>query len=98
VSSSRKRYSKEFKVEAVRLIKQQGMTYRQVSEDLGINVTLLTRWVKALKEKGEHAFLGHGKLPPRDEALRQLQEENRRLRMERDILKKAAAYFARNQE
>ena len=92
---TRKKYSKEFKVEAVRLVKEQGMTYEKVAEDLGVAPVMLTRWARQLYEKGEYAFPGKGKLDPRDEALRQIQEELRKTRMERDILKKAMAYFAK---
>jgi transposase len=94
----RKKYSKEFKLEAVKLVKEQGMTYRKVAEDLGVAAVMLTRWARELSESGEYAFPGKGKLDARDEALRQLQEELRKTRMERDILKKAMAYFAKNPE
>lgn len=89
----RKKYSKDFKIEAVKLIKEQGLSYRKVSEDLGVNATQLVRWVKQLEANGDYAFPGKGKRDARDEALHQLQEENRKLKMERDILKKAMAYF-----
>lgn len=91
----RKKYTKEFKLEAVKLVKEQGIPYRKVAEDLGVSAVNLTRWARQLMEKGEYAFPGKGKLDARDEALRQVQEELRRTRMERDILKKAMAYFAR---
>ena len=96
--AKKKKYSKEFKVEAVRLVKEQGVPYRQAAENLGVAAGMLVRWAKELAAKGEHAFLGKGKLPPDEQAIRQLQEEVRRLRMERDILKKAMAYFAKQSE
>ena len=98
VSTKRKKYSKEFKIEAVKLVKEQGLSYRKAAEDLGINPVMLTRWVRELRESGDYAFGGEGKLDPRDEALKQAQEEIRRLKMERDILKKAMAYFAKDDE
>ena len=91
----RRKYSKEFKLEAVKLVKEQGLTYQKVSEDLGVSSVLLTRWARQFYESGEYAFPGKGKLDSRDQAMKELQEENRRLRMERDILKKATAYFAK---
>ena len=93
--SSRRRYTKEFKLEAVKLVKEEGIPYRKVAEDLGVSVVNLTRWARELSERGEYAFPGKGKVDPRDEAVRQLREEVRRLKMERDILKKATAFFAK---
>jgi transposase len=94
----RRKFTKEFKIEAVKLVREQGMTYRKVGEDLGVSGTVVARWARQLEESGEYAFPGKGKRDARDEALRQLEEENRQLRMERDILKKAMAYFAKNPE
>jgi transposase len=80
VAKPKKRYSKEFKLEAVKLIKQQGLTYRQVATDLGINATQLTRWVPEFQASGElGAFPGSGKLSPEQEHVRQLEEQVRRL-------------------
>lgn len=98
MSGKRKKYSKEFKIEAVKLVKHQGVPFRKAAADLGVSVVCLTRWAREFRESGELAFPGEGKLDPRDEALRQALEENRRLKMERDILKKAMAYFAKNDE
>jgi transposase len=95
MKQGRKKYTKEFKIEAVKLVKEQGVPYRKAAEDLGVSVVNLTRWAKQLAESGEYAFPGKGKRDARDEVVRQLQEENRRLRMERDILKKATAFFAK---
>lgn len=96
--AKRKKYSKEFKIEAVKLVKEQGVPFRKAAEDLGVSPVCLTRWARELRESGEYAFPGEGKLDPRDAALREAQEEIRRLKMERDILKKAMAYFAKNDE
>ena len=91
------RHTKEFKAEAMKLL---GAGYKPVSElarELGVKRTLLYRWRDQLREKGESAFSGSGR--PRNDQLSelaQLKKENASLREERDILKKAAAYFARD--
>lgn len=86
----RREFSLEFKREAVRLLKQGDLSQAQVARDLGINPTLLGRW-RALLEREEKAAGNGVDL----EELRRLRRENVRLREERDILKKAAAYFAK---
>ena len=90
----RKSYTKEFKLEAAKLVLEQGMKVAQAARDLGVSDYLLAKWVRQVREDGAEAFPGKGRLLPQDEAFRQLQKENHRLRMERDILKKAIAYFA----
>lgn len=92
MSENRRKYSREFKMDAVRLVTEQGYTVRQAAESLGIRDNMLWRWKKQLQDEGDAAFRpGEG---PEAE-LKQLREENRRLRMERDILKKATAFFAK---
>lgn len=90
----RRKYNREFKIEAVKLVTEQGYGISQAAESLGISANSLRTWKKSLEREGDNAFPGNGKLPPADEEMRRLQEENRRLRMERDILKKATAFFA----
>lgn len=90
----RKSYTKEFKLEAVKLVLEQGMKVAQVGRDLGVSDYLISKWVRQVREGGEEAFPGKGRLHPHDEELRKLQRELHRTRMERDILKKAIAYFA----
>ena len=92
---TRKRYSREFKIEAVKLVMEQDLTITRASQDLGINPNMLTRWKKQYLEDPGFSFPGKGKLKPQDEELRRLRLENARLREERDILKKAAAFFAK---
>lgn len=92
---TRKRYSREFKIEAVKLVLEQGLTVTQASQDLGVNPNMLTRWKKQYLEDPSFSFPGKGKLKPQDEELRRLRLENAQLREERDILKKAAAFFAK---
>ncbi len=94
---SRRKFTKEFKTEAVRLLGQPGMSVPKAASDLGVPENTLYRRRREFTDYAGEAFGGNGKLRPADEALAQLQRENAELRMERDILKKAAAYFARHQ-
>ncbi len=93
--ATRRSYTREFKVEAVRLVTEQGRSVAEAARSLGIRDNLLRNWEQALEAEGEQAFPGHGNPPALEEELRRLRAENRRLQMERDILKKAAAFFAR---
>jgi transposase len=92
-----KHYSKEFKAEAVALLNRPGMTVAQAARDLGVAESQLYKWRKAVNAHGTGAFPGKGNLVPQDEELRRLRRQVEELRMERDILKKAAAYFAKDQ-
>lgn len=92
---SRPPYPAEFKAEAVRLYRESGRSLKAVAVDLGISLESLRSWVNQAKvDAGEKAGLTSEEL----EELRRLRKENRTLRMERDLLKKAAAYFAREGE
>lgn len=91
----RRQYAREFKLEAVRLIRERGVTVAQASRDLGVHGTVLRNWVKALADDPEHAFPGHGQMKPEQLEIAQLRREVIKLKAERDILKKAAAYFAK---
>ena len=91
----RRTYTPEFKAEAVKLVTEQGYSVAEAARSLGIHETLLRSWRQALEAQGDQAFPGHGKLPAVEEELRRLRAENKRLLAERDILKKAAAFFAR---
>ena len=88
--TQRKTYSQEFKIEAVRRAKEHG--FAQTARDLGINPNLIHKWRNRLEEDGERAFPGHGN--PRDAELAQLQRDNKRLRQENEILKKAVGIFS----
>jgi transposase len=87
----RRQFTREFKLEAVRLIKQRGVSYAQTSKDLGVHPTQLRSWVKQLADDPQHAFPGHGQMKPEQLEIAQLKREVARLKAERDILKKAAA-------
>ena len=87
-------YTAEFKLAAVKLITDQKLSVAEVARRLDVSETLLRAWRKAVLERGNDAFPGPGNVPPADDEMRRLRAENTRLRAERDLLKKAAAYFA----
>ena len=95
MKNRRRRHSPEFKQEAVRLVTIEGYSISEAARSLGLNAGTLSRWKREVEEKAGGAFPGNGNLSPQDEEIRQLREENRRLKMEREILKKATAFFAR---
>ena len=94
MAGSRKVYTPEFKLQAVRMITDQKLAVAEVARRLDVGENLLRTWKKAFDERGDAAFPGHGHPTPADDELRRLRAENVRLRAERDLLKKAAAYFA----
>jgi len=87
-------YAAEFKLAAVKMITDQKLSVAEVARRLDIGENLLRTWRKAFEQRGGDAFPGHGNPTPADDELRRLRTENARLRAERDLLKKAAAYFA----
>ena len=89
----RRKYSREFKLEAARMVIEQGRSQKEVAEGLGIAYSLVHAWKKEFLADGSVAFPGQGKLKPGDEELRLLRQELSTVRQERDILKKALAYF-----
>ncbi len=93
--SKRKTYSREYKIGAIQMIEQKGMTTREASEALGINEGMLGRWRKEYKEGKLQAFPGNGRMSDKDAEIARLRQENRRLLAEREILKKATVLFAR---
>jgi transposase len=91
----RRKFTREFKLEAVRLIKDRRVSYVQAARDLGVHVSQLRDWVKKFADDLEHAFPGHGQMKPEQLEIARLKREVTKLKAERDILKKAAAYFAK---
>ena len=91
----RKKFSREFKLEAVNLVRERGVSIAQAARDLEINHNMLRRWVKELGADPAHAFPGLGQMKPEQLEIERLRKEVAKLKAERDILKKAAAYFAR---
>ena len=93
----RRTYSREYKLAVVKKVIEQGQTASEVARDLGIGSTLIHNWRKAFEEDG--TLGSEVKADPSVEAeLKRLRAENRRLKMERDILKKATAFFAKENE
>ena len=93
--ATRKTYTKEFKLDAVSLVKEQGYSRAGAARALDINPTMLGRWIKEQEQDDGHAFRGNGKLTPELEENRRLKEEIKRLKMEKEILKKATVFFAK---
>ena len=94
--SERKRYTREFKLEAVRLLKQSDQPATELARSLGIRRNLLYKWRDTLMEKGEASFPGSGRKRDYEQENAALRRELERVKEERDILKKAAAYFAKD--
>ena len=92
---ARRRFGREFKLEAVRLVRDRGVTVAQASRDLDLHENLLRKWVKDFAADPQHAFPGHGQMKPEQLEIERLRREVTKLKAERDILKRAAAYFAR---
>jgi transposase len=95
LGEQRRTYTKEFKIEAVRLVTEGGHKPSEVARDLGIHECLLGRWRKEIEQGRTGAFPGKGKLRPEQEELRRLQRELARVTEEREILKKALAIFSK---
>ena len=93
--AGRRMYTSQFKREAVELVEREGVSVAEAARRLGVDQTLLRSWKLKFQEQGDHAFPGAGQRTAIEEENRQLREENARLKMERDILKKATAFFAR---
>ncbi len=91
----RRHHSPEFKREAVALVVEHRYSCTAAGRSLGVSGALIGRWKKELEALEREAFPGKGKRPTEQQRVHELELENRRLRMERDILKKATAFFAR---
>ena len=89
------KYDREFKVEAIRMAAEEGVSARGVEQRLGVSAGIISRWKGELKIQGVEAFPGTGHLGDRDEEVRHLRRELARVSQERDILKKATAFFAK---
>ena len=90
----RQTYTAEFKCEAVRLVTEHGYSVAEAARNLGLNAQMLQRWKRELATRENAAFPGKGRLSPDQEEVHRLREDNKRLRMERDILKKALGFVA----
>jgi len=94
MKGTRRSYTREFKIEALRLLETSGKCIYEIEDELGIGHGCLTRWGQKFAEEGDNAFPGHGRRTPDQERIHQLERENAILRQERDILKKAVAIFS----
>ena len=93
---ARKQYTKEFKLDAISLVLDQGFTIAEAARSLGIRANMLGRWIKENEaDNNGQAFRGNGKLTPDQEEIRRLKIENKQLKLERQILKEAAVFFAK---
>lgn len=92
----RRVFSREFKLEAVKQIIDRGVPAVQVARDIEVHLTLVNRWVREHREDTAQAFPGRGQMRPAEADVVRLQRELRRVTAERDILKKALGYFAKD--
>jgi transposase len=98
MTQKRKHYSKQFKIDAVKLVTEQAFNVSEAARNLGIHHSSLRRWKRELESDGNQAFPGKGNLSAEKAEFDRLRKENKRLRMERDILKKATAFFAKESQ
>jgi transposase len=92
---TRQSYTKEFKNDAVRLVIEQGYSSNEAGRRLGINQTNVSRWVREYRQENEPSVNGGATRSELENEVKRLRKENQRLQMEREILKKAAAFFAK---
>jgi len=93
---TRKQYTKEFKLDAISLVLDQGLTIAEAARSLEIRANMLGRWIKENEaDNNGQAFRGNGKLTPDQGEIRRLKIENKQLKLERQILKEAAVFFAK---
>ena len=96
MSRKKRKFSKEFKLEAVRLSNETEKTLTELSEELGVSQANLSRWREELSTDPEHSFPGKGRQKPADAELKRLKKENADLKQEAEILKKAIAIFSKS--
>ena len=98
MKQNRKKYDTAFKVEAIRLVIEEGRRISEIERNLDISRGTLARWIREKKADPEDAFPGKGRLKAKDEEIRKLRLELKRTQEERNIIKKALAYFAEDQK
>lgn len=94
----RRTYSRDFKIKVCELVIKDNLSTAIVAEKFGLHRVMVHRWVSEYQEYGTEAFVGTGHQKAADAELRKLRKENEYLKMENEILKKAAAYFAKDRE
>jgi transposase len=92
----RRKFNREFKLEAVKLVTERGISATQAGKDLGIGANVVSRWVREAKSDKQQAFPGRGVMKPDDAEVARLKRELAKVKAERDILKKAIASFAKD--
>lgn len=92
----RRIFGREFKLEAVKLVRERGVSVAQACRDLDLAESALRRWLRETQADPQQAFPGHGQMKPEQQEIERLRREVAKLKAERDILKKATAYFARD--
>ncbi len=95
MTRQRRHHNQEFKREAVALVVDHGYSAAAAGRSLGVHGGLIGRWKRELAAQGSEAFPGNGKRTADQQRIHELETENRRLRMEKDILKKATAFFVK---
>jgi len=95
VEKRRRRYTRDFKLEAIRLVERRGGKVTEVANSLGIHPNILQRWVREFREDSAYSFPGQGVLKTSDEEIHLLKKRLREAEEERDILKKALAIFSK---
>jgi len=93
--AQRRTFAREFKLEAVKLVKDRGVSVAQAARDLDVHENVLRKWMREQVSDPQHSFPGHGQMKPEAAEIERLRREVTKLKAERDILKKAAAYFAK---
>jgi transposase len=91
----RRRFDRAFKLEAVKLVRERGVSAAQAARDLDVHENVLRKWVKEFAADPQHSFPGQGQMKPEQQEIEQLRREVVRLKAERDILKKATAFFVK---
>lgn len=95
VAMQRRKFGREFKLEAVKLVRARGVSVAQAARDLDVHENVLRKWVREFGADPMQAFPGHGQMKPEQQEIERLRREVTKLKAERDILKKAAAFFAK---
>ena len=95
MAKTRRTFTREFKVQAVKLVTEQSYSYAEAARQLGINENQIRKWKLQFDSVGDQAFSGQGNRGVLEAEVHRLRAENKRLLQERDILKKATAFFAR---
>ena len=97
MGNPRRTYTKEFKLETLKLAELSEKSVSQIEREMGLPTGIIFRWQKLARQDGEQAFPGHGNLKEAESRIEQLEKEVNNLRLERDILKKAVRVFSQDQ-